>query len=812
MTSIILQKALGQGWTQRALCGQGPVSLNKFVPGNWIENGTLPSWRLRVLKSAGWDLFDYNDERYLMPDPELASFALGTAYKDYLKVMEGRGEKVAAGPSRYAGAYNDLIDCILHNDCLEGQMPLASGATLLYPLSFDKIQPRENIKRRMRHALWGGWAMVNPITEGRDLFILPPEAIIKGKNVTPDDAQVSRGVLQQLHETGLVALRARGFGKSRIAPAVFSLPPRSAKGQTWANFVADQTARWRGVAVTPIVDFEKYSWLSDVPELVAYLQKYRPYVEHFDLLRIEQYLSAWCLTADFDVLEKMVDGIKGIIGEIAARQEIVDEYRSNSGVGNILVVAPQIFSGGDVLERSDAMVIRIDGETAVIEKLWEVTTEDDDAAVEDAMLQHKASVEAYRKGGVIFREVGGRVFKCKSAVLPRGAIETYAAAIRSDDKDMDVVLNSLRDHLVTMMEMDLVNSRVRNSFVPTLEELKEIIRDPRGVERLMELLGAQASADDGRVYMEGRVRSGGRVTGLRVIGAEEARNPVRSNFLLGFDPVDDGYVLHEVRGKSALNLALPFVESNLGRQLEAVEKQFLAGVLGATIRYGSKDERPMAEDLEGHLREQGINHLLELSRFVRAAISDSRIFVTGQLKKDGQVTGLRIISAEEVSNIGKASFLLGFDPVDEGYVLREARGKRVLDLALPIIESSFGDPLESVEKSFLAGVLGTRRKSGDKDERLMVKNLAEHLREHGIERFLKLTRLVGAEIPEGRIYVTGYVPRSGRVTGLRIIGAERARELPINYFLLGFDPKDGTYHLDREGIRANPTVKKALLS
>ena len=69
MTSIILQRALGQGWTQRALCVQGPVCLNKFVPGNWIEGRKLPPSRLRLLKSAGWELFDYKDERYLMPDP-----------------------------------------------------------------------------------------------------------------------------------------------------------------------------------------------------------------------------------------------------------------------------------------------------------------------------------------------------------------------------------------------------------------------------------------------------------------------------------------------------------------------------------------------------------------------------------------------------------------------------------------------------------------------------------------------------------------------------------------------------------------------
>ncbi len=33
-----------------------------------------------------------------------------------------------------------------------------------------------------------------------------------------------------------------------------------------------------------------------------------------------------------------------------------------------------------------------------------------------------------------------------------------------------------------------------------------------------------------------------------------------------------------------------------------------------------------------------------------------------------------------------------------------------------------------------------------------------------------------------------------------------------DYFLLGFDFKDGAYHFDREGLRAVPALKKALLS
>jgi hypothetical protein len=51
----------------------------------------------------------------------------------------------------------------------------------------------------------------------------------------------------------------------------------------------------------------------------------------------------------------------------------------------------------------------------------------------------------------------------------------------------------------------------------------------------------------------------------------------------------------------------------------------------------------------------------------------------------------------------------------------------------------------------------------------------------------------------------------GQVFGLRIVSAEEAETLGEKRFLLGFDPKDGAFHLDRENIRAHPALKKALL-
>jgi len=542
------------------------------------------------------------------------------------------------------------------------------------------------------------------------------------------------------------------------------------------------------------VDFAEYPWLSDLPELAAFLQKHHPYVEHFDLMRIEHHLSAWRRTADFDAMGKTTGGVKGVMGEIAARQKIVDEYRSSESTESVLVVAPQIVSGGDVLERSDAMIVAMDGDTAVIERVWEVITSGKDSAIAEANSQHRATVEAYRKGGVIFRDACGGVFKCETAILPDAAIETYAAVVRGDDTDMDAVLDGLRERLVAMMEMDLVGSRVRDSFVPMLEELWQILSDPQSVKWLMRLLGAQSSAA-GRIYVRGLLKESGRVVGLRIVGAEEARNLGGAYFFLGFDPVDEGYALREGKGTGALGLSLPVVESSLGRQLDAVEKAFFAGVLGTRKHSRDKNGRLTVKGLAYHLRAHGIERLLELARFVGADTPDGRLCVMGNVEDDGRVTGLRIVGIEEVGDIGEKAFSLGFDPVDEGYVLREAQGRSALDLALPWVEQGLGHKLEFVEKSFLARALGTQKKSGGEDQRITVESLAGYLRTYGIERLLEIAHLVGTDIPDGRLYVTGRVRRGGKVTGLRIIDPEEAGDVVEKSFFLGFDPTDEGYAL-----------------
>ena len=101
--------------------------------------------------------------------------------------------------------------------------------------------------------------------------------------------------------------------------------------------------------------------------------------------------------------------------------------------------------------------------------------------------------------------------------------------------------------------------------------------------------------------------------------------------------------------------------------------------------------------------------------------------------------------------------------------------------------------------------------SDDTEVRITVEVLAEHIREHGIKRFLELMRVVGAPLPKGRVYVTGLIYGDRQVAGLHLVNEEEAGTLKRHYFLLGFDFKDGEYHLNREGLRAAPSLKKALL-
>ena len=814
------------------MSAQGALYLNSFVPGNWMNGGVIPEARLNLLKGAGWEPFEYGDKRYLMPDPEMAQFVLGAAYEDYRAIVEGRGGSVAA-PSPYAGAYGDLIDAILYNESLDGRTKFESGATLLYPKAFGTISPDAGILRRVGLALKGGWAMVNPITEGRDMFLLPPEAIIKGREVTPEDNRISRGVLQKLHELGLVGLRGRGFGNARIAPTVFAMPPRSAQGRTWESLVADQTERWGGAYIKPVVDFVNYPFLDDLPELGRYLTKHHPYVERFDLIRIEFYLSAWRRTADFDALESMMGLIKGVMGEIAARREIVDEYRSHgchsdrSGLSrgveeslavdvvqrkgsldfarddktqhshnSILLFAPQIMSGKDVLERSDAMVVRIEdgGAHAAIERVWEVVTAEDERAIAHAQEQHRASLSAYQKGGIVFRDADGRSLTFDRVVLPQGDIEGYAKVISGTDAEIDDVLEALRDRMVAMMEKDLIGTRVQNKFMPTVEGLKEILREPKGVERLMEILNI-VSPTSGSFYISGRVENDGKVSGLRIVDEKDAERAGAQKFLLGFDIEDGKCVLRIAKHKGALDLAVSWVESRFGRELDAVEKRFLAGVLGTQMRAYDAEDRITVEVLTGHFREHGIERFLDLMRVVGVSIPGGRIYVTGRVFNNREVVGIRIMDEKKAENFGDEHFRLGFDPVDGKFALREAKRRNALELAVPLVESRLGRSIDFMEKSFLARVLGTKIQPDSAEEFIKVDEFAWYLSKHGIERLIELLRMVGATVPKGRIYVTGCVGEGRQLTGLRMVDEDEVGAIGDNRFLLGFDLVEGGYTL-----------------
>ena len=127
-----LAQRLADVWTLQGRDGGGAVSCPRFVPPGWVSEGNLDRGRIALLRGAGWEIREIGERRYLIPDDELARYALGQAYDDYRLVVDSDrgGEPATEAP---AGEFGDLEDAILHSNSLAHNERLASGARLLYP-------------------------------------------------------------------------------------------------------------------------------------------------------------------------------------------------------------------------------------------------------------------------------------------------------------------------------------------------------------------------------------------------------------------------------------------------------------------------------------------------------------------------------------------------------------------------------------------------------------------------------------------------------------------------------------------------------
>lgn len=782
-----LTKKLGEVWTLRANDGHGEVYLPKFAPRAWVRDGRVDRGRLTILRGAGWEIREIGDKRYLIPDEELARYALGMAYEDYRRLIGGQA---SAQPREVSGGeYGDLVDAILYSNAMAKKEQLSSGARLLYPESFLEVGGG-SVERRVETALRGGWVMVGLITDPGDLFLLPPESVARGKNVTPEDSAIGRGVLAELRKRGLISLRGKGFGGGSVSPAGFSLPLRTTRGGEWEKMVEEQQARWGGSEIKPAVDLKTVAWLERFPDLKGWLENYRAYVEPFDLMRIKFFIDAWSGTADIDALEKMVGGIKGVLGEIAARPGIVQEYRRGGTEGRALFFAPQVLSGKDVLERSDAVIATINETTGGIniEKVWEVVT--DENGKEHAREQNVASLRAYGDKGIIFRRSDGRSRTFSNITIASGEI---GKVVTARDDAMEEVLGLTREALVTEMGIDLITERVRGKFSPTFEELKALMREEGGVERLIEILGGSPS--EGRLVLVGRAKEG-KVSGLRLVNEAEAQERGYGYFQLGFDSVEGRLQLRSASGFAALNLAAEWMGQKIGRGLDTIERSFLGGLLGTMSKVPEGQATMKTFGL--HLKEHDIDRLVEVMKAVGQSLPpEGRPVLVGHLKGD-KVPGLRMVSKAEAKKLGRNYFQLRFDSVEGKSELQSASGRGALDLAAEWVRQKIGRGLDTVERSFLGGLLGTHTKFRVAEERAALEKFGLHLEEHGIDRLLEVMRAVGQSPPtEGRAVLVG-ISKEGKVFGLRLVSEGKAEKRGRDYFQLGFDLVEGSSQLNLE--------------
>lgn len=780
-------QTLGQRWTVSVSDGAGNVLLPKFAPSAWTPEGKLSRGRISVLRSAGWEIRSIEGKRYLIPDEELARYAFGTAYDEYRHALGG----ILAAPPPFSskGEYTDLLDVLLYAEILTHQERLVSGVRLVFPESFRSgFAGGGSIERRVAMALSGGWILVGLITDPGDLFLIPQQNIVSGKDATPDDAVIGRGVLQELRKRGLISLRGNGFKNEVVPPSHWLFPSRTASGEEWVRMIADQESRWSQAEITPVVDLEAIPWFSRSP-LRIFLERYRIYVEPFDLMRIDWYLQASREMSNMEGVDKIINLIKGVLGEVAARPDIVKAYRAGGTEGRLLFVAPQILSGHDALERSDAVVARLDQAVGAVtlERVWEVVTTEGEGPRQEAYSQHAASIDVYRGGGIIFRGANGKRSQTFVPVVVDEGAETVVIAA---DPGMEHALAALREFLTVEMGIDLISSRAKRmqgKNSPTLEDLQAMIGEPGGIEGLVDILAEDARED--RLVLVG-LSGATKVTGLRFVSEAQAEKFSDAYFHLSFDRTDGGWTLRSAHGYCSSDIALSWIEGRLGRQLDPVESSFLGSLLHPKARsYFRREEKTSVNGFGRYLQDDGIDRLSELMKKMgRPPPEGQWVVVVGKVRKD-EVIGIRLLDEDKAASLSDDYFQLGFDREEGVWQLRSASGESGMNFALPWMEKKLGLTLDPAEVPFLALLLGTRA-----EEALTVEQFSRYLSKEGIHRFAKVMVAMGRPLSEGRWVVVGRV-KKGKVGSVRLVSAEEAHGLDDGYFQLGFDWEERGWQL-----------------
>jgi hypothetical protein len=317
---------------------------------------------------------------------------------------------------------------------------------------------------------------------------------------------------------------------------------------------------------------------------------------------------------------------------------------------------------------------------------------------------------------------------------------------------------------VYFVNVPVLQAHFSRYLIPFLTEteLVQILRGPNLDLFLLHLSGtAQLPMEFGLV---GRVESGVKVGGLKIVPVAVLSEYSKHYFKLHFALSSEGLVLQSAKGTGARDLAESLVEQKLGRALEGVEKALVAA------RYGYPAESVAVSDVRAWFTGGGPTALQswipELGR---------EFGVVGIVGSGEKIGALKIVPAAELSEYLHNFFKLNFVLSPEGLVLQSAKGTGVRNLTEPLVAQKLGRELDAVEKALVAARYGY---------------LPEHVTLSDVSTWLKGDRQIALQpwIPEvgGEWGIVGRMATGVIVNDLKIISVAQLNEFPKKYFKLHF--------------------------
>lgn len=364
--------------------GDSYVRYPSKTPAQWLENGKVTTGTFASAKVNGWKDVAIDNNHFLVPpDKILGQLLTSMDYGLLLAAGVAKIDGITAPPTPDLWIRSPLEDVQyrLYNICTETSAIGISGRDIFFPPALNTYSNNGTINEvSVSNAVRDGWTLI--LTDGT-YFMLPPNALAFASGPeTGSTETVNAADLLALNESGIIQMRYSAESLLNQTPTAIDTAKKDQGQKTVAAldlelFQLTQMERWE--TDHTVVDLTNYDWLERVPSLKKWLEARLDMVEPSDLTRLENFIFSAQKSGSIrasDIIS--VHMISGVLGEIIARRNIVDEYKRIVATrpNAFLAVAPQICSG-DSNEASDAVVgevVYVDGEPSFrIYAVWELT-------------------------------------------------------------------------------------------------------------------------------------------------------------------------------------------------------------------------------------------------------------------------------------------------------------------------------------------------------------------------------------------------------------------------------------------------------